>query len=126
MRNQSKVLIAALCVAFALGAVLSLARSPAQMEWLNGVSLLLSTFLTFAWYRYDSDARQYRRSYPLNVGVIALSLLALPYYLFRSRGLLSGLLALVLLLVLSIGLGALLFAGALFGLWMGGSLDAEF
>ena len=47
MRSQSKVLIAALGAAFVLGAGVSMARSGAHIEWLNGLSVLLSTFLTF-------------------------------------------------------------------------------
>jgi hypothetical protein len=118
MRSQSKVLIAALGAAFVLGAGVSMAHSEAHIEWLNGLSVLLSTFLTFAWYRYDSEARSYRRSYALNIGVIAVTFVGLPYYLFRSRGWTAGLQAHALLIGLAAGLAALLVAGALFGVWI--------
>lgn len=43
------------------------------------------SFLCFYWYRLDSDSRHYRRSKPLNIGIILLATVALPYYLVRSR-----------------------------------------
>jgi hypothetical protein len=46
---------------------------------------LCISFLTFAWYRYDSDERQYARSRWLNIGILVLTMFALPYYLVRSR-----------------------------------------
>ncbi len=49
-------------------------------------SMLISIFLIFYWYRLDSDEIGYRRSVWLNVGVIAIAVLALPYYFFRTRG----------------------------------------
>ena len=59
--------------------------------------------LLFLWYRLDSDEHDYPRSIWLNTGVIGLALIALPYYLFRTRGALKGLIATVLFL----GCGAL-------------------
>jgi amino acid transporter len=50
-------------------------------------------FLIFLWYRADTNARGYRRTALLNVGVVALAVVALPYYFFRSRGAKGGLLA---------------------------------
>lgn len=46
---------------------------------------LTVTYLCFLWYRADSDARGYRRSGWLSVGVVAFALGAIPYYLMRSR-----------------------------------------
>ena len=49
------------------------------------VSTLAFSFLCFYWYRLDSLARGYRPSVWLNVGVVALAIVAVPYYLVRSR-----------------------------------------
>jgi hypothetical protein len=46
---------------------------------------LLTSFLCFYWYRLDSDIRSYRRSAGLNVSVVMLAIVAIPYYLVRSR-----------------------------------------
>jgi hypothetical protein len=42
-------------------------------------------WLCFRWYRGDSDARGYRRSRWLSVGVVACAVATIPYYLVRSR-----------------------------------------
>ena len=52
---------------------------------------LFSAALVFLWYRLDSDERRYRRSAFLNIAVVCVALLALPYYFFRTRGLVRGL-----------------------------------
>jgi hypothetical protein len=55
---------------------------------LNGWEVLctvLFSFLSFCWYRLDSDARLYRRTALLNVGIVMFAILAVPYYLVRSR-----------------------------------------
>jgi hypothetical protein len=54
------------------------------LAWSLPLTLVFS-FLTFLWYRRDSDQCNYRRSRWLNVGIIALSPVVLPYYLLRSR-----------------------------------------
>lgn len=52
---------------------------------LAGVFELVSSFVLFNWYYSDSNARDYLRSRWLNVAVILLGWLAIPYYLVRSR-----------------------------------------
>lgn len=54
------------------------------------VFTLVTTLLVFIWYRFDTEERSYRRTPFLNVAVVALALLALPYYFFRSRGFSRG------------------------------------
>ncbi len=57
----------------------------AEPEWLAVVTTVLSTLLIFWWYWSDSTGRAYRRSLLLNVAVVALTFVAIPYYLARSR-----------------------------------------
>ena len=52
--------------------------------WLISSSLL-AMGIVFAWYHSDSNARGYPRSRWLNISMVMVSLLALPYYLIRSR-----------------------------------------
>jgi hypothetical protein len=54
------------------------------LAWSIPLTLCFS-FLTFLWYRRDSDERQYRRSRWLNIGIILLTPFTVPYYLLRSR-----------------------------------------
>jgi hypothetical protein len=63
------------------------------------VFTVVASLLIFMWYRFDSDQVSYRRSPWLNVGVIALTVIALPYYFFRSRGLGRGSVAIGLFLL---------------------------
>jgi hypothetical protein len=46
---------------------------------------LVSSFLCFVWYCRDGDARSYIRSRWLNIGMITVTMLTVPYYLWRSR-----------------------------------------
>ena len=49
------------------------------------LSTVLFSFLSFCWYRLDSDAYHYRRTALLNVGIVMFAILAGPYSLVRSR-----------------------------------------
>ena len=50
-------------------------------------------FLTFYWYYLDSKERALRRPIWLDVGTVAISIVFLSVYFFRSRGFKRGLLA---------------------------------
>jgi len=67
---------------------------------------VIGTALIFLWYRLDSDARSFRRTPILSVGVIGLAILAVPYYLYRTRGFLRGSAALLVFLCINVGYGA--------------------
>ncbi|MBQ0936898.1 hypothetical protein [Ideonella paludis] len=78
--------------------------------------LAVSTVLVYRWYYLDAAARAYRRTALLGGAVIMLPLLALPYYLFRSRPTgqkmraLLGYFGLLVLAIVTIVLGGLPFA----------------
>jgi predicted membrane channel-forming protein YqfA (hemolysin III family) len=96
-------------------AVLSFCSGAAAQLWFRGSPMppstlafaVLGTLLVFAWFHIDSTQRNYRRSPWLNTGVVVLSLVALPYYFFRSRGAKLGLLATSLFLLVIIASGVL-------------------
>lgn len=54
----------------------------AQVHLVVGVVV---SYLCFLWYRGDSDARGFRRSRWLSVGVAACAVATIPYYLVRTR-----------------------------------------
>jgi amino acid transporter len=72
---------------------------------------IVGILLIFAWYRLDSDQRGYRRSIALNASVIAIAVVGLPWYLFRSRGAKRGLIATLIAVVLYVVFAALSLAG---------------
>jgi hypothetical protein len=105
------MLLGFLCTSFVAGGVgqyayLGMEVSPVDM-WL----LPVFSFLLFFWYRIDAGQHGYRRSPWLNVCVIAVALIALPYYFFRSRGFKGGAAATVLMLAFFTLSGAVSMAG---------------
>jgi hypothetical protein len=54
---------------------------------------LLATGLVFGWYLVDSNRRGYPRTPLLSIAVVAVAFVAIPYYLFRSRGFKGGAIA---------------------------------
>lgn len=54
----------------------------AEVHLLAGLAV---SYLVFLWYCGDSDARAYRRTRWLSVGMVAFTAGAVPYYLVRSR-----------------------------------------
>lgn len=78
------VLLVAATVVFGVVDARDTARHVDSSGWAILCTLLFS-FLSFCWYRLDSEARLYRRTALLNVGIVMLAVVAVPYYLVRSR-----------------------------------------
>lgn len=110
--TRKQVCIALLLVV-ALDGVVSGGGGAPSAGWMLATSLATS-LLCFTWYRHDRDERAYARSRWLNVGVIALTPLAIPWYLLRSRAkgerlrAILRLLGFVLLMLLSSAAGQVL------------------
>jgi hypothetical protein len=85
---------------------------------------LLSLALVYWWFRQDAMQRRFRYGSPTVVLVVAFSIIGLPVYFFRSRGLRRGLVAVgwMLLLILTAGLAEFAgeYLGAVIGTAMGG------
>jgi hypothetical protein len=89
------------------------------------VVMLISMYFVFAWLQEDRRELQLPRSYPFNVGVVALGGLVIPVYLWRSRppgrklkavlGMFAAVLASMLISILPMILGFLAL-GIIFGL----------
>ena len=85
---MKKILISAIFVlTFIFGASdVWLEDAPRQLNQLVlWVSIISVSALIFAWVHLDAKERQYSKSKWLNVGVLALSIIFVPIYLFRSR-----------------------------------------
>jgi hypothetical protein len=111
VKTKNIILIAIGIVGFFAGAV-NQYLFPGRVYPPSDIPFLVTlTLLSFAWYRMDSEQIGYRRSVWLNVGVLALAVVALPYYFFRSRGAKRGFIAVGLFILLLLGYWALETAG---------------
>ena len=88
-------------------------RRIAEPQWSVVVTSIMGPLLVFWWYWADSTSRSYRRSPLLNVSIVAVGFLAVPYYLPRSRErgrrllAFAGMFGFVLLMVVAMVVGAL-------------------
>src|SRR5215217_9682495 len=55
----------------------------ARLYWMVG-TFIAPLFFVFRWYVLDAEERAFRRSRRLDLAIVAIFLLAMPYYLFRS------------------------------------------
>ena len=80
--------ILALLVAVTAVAGVVDARDMALHVQSNGwavLSTLMFSYLSFYWYRLDREVHSYRGSRWLGIGIVMLAIVAVPYYLVRSR-----------------------------------------
>jgi hypothetical protein len=85
------------------------------------VFMLLALVVIFWWYVQDTNALQYKRTTILNVCIIAIGFIALPYYFFRSRGFRKGAVATAYFLIIFIGWYVISYGGsyaAYYGLYI--------
>jgi len=76
--------VAAAAFAFIHG--VHIARGTSQPGYLQIVSSIIFGTLTFLWFWIDSEAHSFKRSPFLSVAIVVIALIAVPYYLMRSRG----------------------------------------
>ena len=113
MKNMKVMVIIALMLSAVASGLARQLLAPDQVVAPIDIPFMLAgAFLLFLWFRLDSDERGYRRSPWINVGVIALAVVVLPYYFFRTRGFIRGLAASVLFLIAGIAYSFLQYAGA--------------
>jgi hypothetical protein len=113
--RQILVLLVAVTAVFGVVDAHDTARHVDTSGWAILATLLFS-FLSFCWYRLDSEARRYRRTALLNVGIVMFAIVAVPYYLVRSRpagqkaGTLLRFAGFCVLLAVAAALGAIAYA----------------
>lgn len=92
MSNRDAWLLGLLAAIAIFGGILQQLAVPAHALLLeSGIPYgLMALGVIFAWYRRDAQQRGYRRSAGLNVMIVAVAIISVPYYLFRSRGGLTG------------------------------------
>jgi len=91
---------------------------PARGPESGSVPLLLHALVTlslvFVWFLLDARDRGYKASIALRAAMVILTVVALPYYLFRSRGFAGGLRALALSILVFAGTMVAYRLGSLF------------
>lgn len=87
------LVLALLALAAVLAGLLDAWLGTDAGDWLllNTLLSLVCAILVFTWYYLDSDVRGYRRTPLLNISIVAVGIVAIPYYLLRSRGAHRGL-----------------------------------
>ena len=60
-------------------------KAPHVQDQLFALNVFVNIAMLFWWFRVDAEERQYRRTRMLNVGVVALTAIVVPVYLYRSR-----------------------------------------
>ena len=97
-------LIVLLVAAFAFGLMNSVLaghfRAPDPWHLIEKLTLVS---MIYWWYHSDKTVRGYQASKWLNIGVVALAVVAVPIYLFRSRGAKKGTIATLLLVLFLFG-----------------------
>lgn len=112
---KNQVLWAFAAVSFISGANPVVAMSADMVKAIELALVFAMVFLIFLWYRIDADERGFQRSTLLNVAIVMVAAIAVPYYLIRSRGWQEGQLAVLKALVVFLGsivlstIGAMLF-----------------
>jgi len=77
----------------------------------TGIISFSALLIVFWWFVKDTKKYNYRRSLILNIMVLFLGFIALPYYFFRSRGVSGGFKATGIFILLFLGWYLLLFVG---------------
>jgi hypothetical protein len=78
-------------IAFIDGIIVQYYEPNAMIPQSSVYFMLLYAGIFFWWYYLDSDNIKYKRSVLLNIGIVGFSIIALPYYFFKSRGFKKGL-----------------------------------
>jgi CDP-diglyceride synthetase len=77
--------IAALCVAQGYVEGYFEFRHQHEPRWWWHLYVIVATALIYAWYYYDSEVRGFHRTKWLNIAVVGLAVVAIPYYVFQSN-----------------------------------------
>jgi hypothetical protein len=103
MQKKTIALLAIAATAIATGALSGVAEATQSIAFAAQALTLAAGALTYIWYKEDVLQRRVRTSTEFNGLVISVSVLALPIYFLRSRGLFRGLVATALFYLSMIG-----------------------
>lgn len=113
IRRQILIILAT-CFGFGLLNATLTGDMRAQNPW-HHVEQFAVVSLIYWWYHDDKRDRAFLAGRWMNIGMIALAIVTVPIYLFRSRGAKDGAIASVLFVITFFGAVASLVAGAVVG-----------
>jgi hypothetical protein len=113
MKNPKLLVLGLLLASAVLGGVARQIIAPGKpFAQVDIFFILAGAILVFTWFRIDANQRNFKRSPILNVAVVALAAVALPYYFFRTRGFVGGLAATAGFIGIAILFSAIQYAGS--------------
>jgi CDP-diglyceride synthetase len=117
MKQKHRALLMLALVSFLgpIGEYLVLKRLAEPWSICLIIEAILTTYAVYWWYTIDRRERNFRTGPLQNIGVVAISVLALPIYFVRSRGWVRGAVATLALLGVIIAVAALAYAGGRIG-----------
>ena len=108
------ILIAGAALSFVAGICAKYSEPYGGIAEVQLITAIVGSFLTFTWFLKDCQQRSYAKSKLLSIGVLALAILALPYYFFHTRGLREGAKSTLWYLLVVVGSMFLGAAGSIF------------
>jgi peptidoglycan/LPS O-acetylase OafA/YrhL len=88
--NNLWLLLSFLIVALLNGVISQYFEPNVTFPLTDVVFMFFGAAIIFIWYYRDSEKNQFKRSPLLNIGVVAIGFIAIPYYLFKTRGIKLG------------------------------------
>jgi len=89
MNQKLKVIISGAVFAFCSGIIIGLYSSPI----IPFISAFVGLFLVLMWVIIDAREHNFKRSALFNILIVVVTVISVPFYLFKSRGLAKGLVA---------------------------------
>lgn len=105
------ILLSLAILAFSSGAIGQYLTPGEYYSPVDVPSMILGGIIIFLWYYYDTEEIKYQRNILLNMSVIFIAIIALPYYFFRSRGFKKGAIYTVAMVFLVVIWSLLQYAG---------------
>jgi hypothetical protein len=101
-KRETLLLLAWAITAFVNGLVSEYFEQGSVFARTDFVFMLAGGLIIFTWYYYDSEQIKFKRGILLNTGIIAIAIIALPYYFYRSRGFKTGLMFTAIFLLVAL------------------------
>ena len=91
MNQKLNIIISSAVFSFVSGIIIGLFPSPI----IPLTSAFVGLVLILMWVIIDAREHKFKRSALFNILIVAITILSVPYYLFKSRGFAKGLLAVI-------------------------------
>src|SRR5688500_15146525 len=114
-KHRALLMLGLVSLLVPMGEVLVLRRPAEPWSIYTIVYALLTTYAIYWWYAIDKRERNFRAGAIQNIGVVFLSIVAVPVYLFRSRGFKGGALGTLCVLAIAVVMGVLAYLGESLG-----------